>query len=411
MERHSFFGWRVVWAAFLLAVFGWGIGFYGPPIYLHAIVERRGWPVWLVSAAQTAHFLVGAAVVANLPAAYKRFGLPAVTKAGAISLGIGVCGWACALEPWHLFAATLLSGAGWVAMGAAAVNAIVSPWFDRGRPLALATAYNGASIGGVVFSPLWVAAISTLGFGSAAVFIGIVTVAVVWWLADRLFSTTPAEMGLAPDGAEPAEAAVATAAESNPAASSAQLWRDWRFITLAGGMALGLFAQIGLLAHLYSLLVPALGAGLAGLAVGSATAAAIAGRMIGGAILRPGIDRRLVAAASYAVQIVACILFIVAAGTSVPLLLFAVLLFGSGIGNATSLPPLIAQVEFAKTRVARAVALIVAVAQAGYAFAPLVFGIIRDVSPGGATRHAPWLFVAAASIQAAAIGCFLAGRR
>ena len=45
MPRDPFFGWRVVWGAFVLAVFGWGLGFYGPPIYLHTLVERNGWPV------------------------------------------------------------------------------------------------------------------------------------------------------------------------------------------------------------------------------------------------------------------------------------------------------------------------------------------------------------------------------
>ena len=38
------------------------------------------------------------------------------------------------------------------------------------------------------------------------------------------------------------------------------LWRDLKFLTIAAGMALGLFAQIGLIVHLFSLLVPALGA-------------------------------------------------------------------------------------------------------------------------------------------------------
>ena len=37
------------------------------------------------------------------------------------------------------------------------------------------------------------------------------------------------------------------------------LCRDRMFLTLATGMALGLFAQIGIIAHLYSLLVAALG--------------------------------------------------------------------------------------------------------------------------------------------------------
>ncbi|EGH19353.1 major facilitator superfamily protein 42, partial [Pseudomonas savastanoi pv. glycinea str. race 4] len=35
-----------------------------------------------------------------------------------------------------------------VTMGAAAVNATISPWFVSKRPGALAMAYNGASIGG-----------------------------------------------------------------------------------------------------------------------------------------------------------------------------------------------------------------------------------------------------------------------
>ena len=53
------------------------------------------------------------------------------------------------------------------------------------------------------------------------------------------------------------------------------------------------------------------------------------------------------------------------------------MLFGAGIGNATSLPPLIAQSEFARD-VAR-VPLIVAIAQAAYAFAPAIFGALRSL--------------------------------
>ena len=150
-QRDTFYGWRVVGAAFTLAVFGMGMGFHGPAVYLHAIHERTGWPLALISTAVTVHFLAGAVVVANLPALYRRFGIPAVTKAGAIALAVGVFGWAVATAPWQLFGATLLSGAGWVTMGVAAINAIVAPWFISARPAALAMAYNGGNIGGVVF--------------------------------------------------------------------------------------------------------------------------------------------------------------------------------------------------------------------------------------------------------------------
>jgi hypothetical protein len=110
------------------------------------------------------------------------------------------------------------------------------------------------------------------------------------------------------------------------------------------------------------------------------------------------------------VQIAGAIVLIVAAGADVPLLLAGVLMFGIGIGNATSLPPLIAQVEFVKDDVPRVVALIVAVGQGTFAFAPAVFGMIREIAPqaGGAAPH---LFAAAAVIYALAIGALLLGRR
>lgn len=408
-----YYGWKVVWAAFVLAAFGWGVGFYGPPVYLQAVRDARGFTLPLASAAVTTHFLVGAAVVANLPALYGRFGIAAVTKAGAVALGAGVCGWALAREPWHLFAATLASGAGWVAMGAAAVNAIVSPWFATQRPAALATAYNGASIGGVVFSPLWVAGIGWIGFGPAAAAVGVVMVVAVWMLADHMFGRTPQQLGLVPDGgAASAAPAAVTWPEARPLPGRA-LWGDRRFVTLAAGMALGLFAQIGLIAHLFSLLVPALGHGRAGLAMALATAAAIAGRTLVGWLMPPGADRRVVAAASYAVQIAGSLALVAAAGSNVALIVAGVVLFGLGIGNATSLPPLIAQVEFVKDDVARTVALIVAIGQATYAFAPAVFGLVRELSaavwpaPAGAD---PLLFAVATLVQGVAIGCFLTGR-
>ena len=125
-QRGMFFGWRVVGAVFVLATFGWGLGFYGPPVYLHAVRESRDWPLSLVSAAVTVHFLFGALIVANLPKLYRSFGVAAVTKTGCGALAFGITGWALAKEPWQLFAATLFSGGGWVTMGAAAVNAIVS---------------------------------------------------------------------------------------------------------------------------------------------------------------------------------------------------------------------------------------------------------------------------------------------
>jgi MFS family permease len=401
----AFFGWRVVWAAFTVAVFGWGVGFYGPPVFLHAIHEARVWPVSLVSAAVTCHFLLGAVVVANLATLHRRFGLVAVTRAASVAAALGFLGWALAREPWQLFAATLFSGFGWAATGAAAINAMVSPWFARRRPAALSTAYNGASVGGVVLSPLWVALIAALGFTGAVAAVGAVMVLTIWFLSGRFLGCTPASTGLLPDGDAPAAPALARTGSAAGPLPGASLWRSPRFVTLAAATSLGLFAQIGLIAHLFSLLVPALGAQLAGFAAGLATACAITGRTGMGWLLPPGANRRRALAINYGLQLCGSLVLLTAGGTSVPLLLLGVVLFGLGLGNATSLPPLIVQQDFAPADTARAVALVTACSQACYAFAPAAFGALRDLSAtagASADDGAPLLFVAAALVQFAA---------
>ena len=103
-----------------------------------------------------------------------------------------------------------------------------------------------------------------------------------------------------------------------------------------------------------------------------------------------------------------------AGGASVPLLLTGVVLFGLGFGNATSLPPLIAQVEFVNADVPRVAALIVAIAQCGYAIAPAFFGLMREIIPPATpitAGEAPLLFAVAALVQGLAAGAIVAGRR
>jgi MFS family permease len=414
VARH-FFGSRVVRAAFVLAIFGWGVGFYGPPVFLHAVVQRTGWSLALASAAVTLHFLCGTLVIVNLPRLHQRVGVARTIILGSVVTSVGVCGWAIASEPWHLFAAALVSGAGWVTMGAVAVNAVISPWFVRTRPKALATAYNGASIGGVIFSPLWVALIQSTGFAWAASAVGVTMVVVLGWIAVRIFAIAPESLGQLPDGDSPVTAARRSTEVEARALPGKRLWRDRAFLTLAAGMATGLFAQIGLVAHLFSLMAPALGGQAAGLAMGGATACAILGRAIAARLLMRNADRRHVAAGAYGIQALGSLLLLLADQERTGLILLGVLLFGSGIGNATSLPPLIAQTDFPERDVSRVVALIVAIGQGTYAFAPALFGLLLvTIGAGRGTgigAQSVLFFATAAGIQSVAAVCLLVGRR
>ncbi len=406
-------GDTVVRAAFVIAFFGWGVGFYGPPVFLHAVVVRTGWSLPLVSAAVTFHFLCGAGVVALLPGIHRRFGIPASTMGGATVLAVGVLGWAAAVEPWQLFVAAVLTGGGWVPLGAAGIHAIVAPWFVGGRPLALAKAFNGASAGGMVFSPLWAVGIDRAGFPAAAMMVGLAMVAVVMSIASRELAWTPASNDQVTDGSRPASAP-ATAGSRAHASIGPALWRDRRFLTLAAAMSIGLFAQIGLIAQLFSLMATGMGPRLAGAMMALATGCGMAGRLAMARWMGAGTDRRRAAATSYAIQAGGTLVLWIAGPSHVAWLMLGILLFGLGIGNATSMPPLIAQAEFAPAEVPRVVARSVALAQALYACAPfLLAGLLvggTGPAPSSGTTTGPY-FCVILSLQALAAACLLCGPR
>lgn len=379
--------WRVVWVAFIVAMFGWGIGFYGPAIYLPTLHRLHGWSISTISAAITAHYLVSAALIAALPEAYRRFGVGRVTFLGAILAGLGAIAWANAVQPWHLVPALLISGAGWAATSGAALNAIVAPWFDRERAKAISMAFNGASVGGVVFVPLWTALIAAFDLRVAALALGGVVIGVVCPLAWCFLRHEPP----------------AAMQRHAPPLSRARLLRQGRFITIALAFALGLFAQIGLFAHLLARIGPEFGPGLAAAAISLVTLCAVIGRTLLAWLLGER-DPRFAAAVNLAMQ-AAGSLFL-ALGDGMAALAAGCLLFGLGVGNLTSLPPLIAQREFRPADVGMVVALVTAINQAVFAFAPAVFGWLHD-----RTENYVAAFVIAGAAQVLAAAIIVAGRR
>ncbi len=394
----GFFGWRVVAASFMLALSAWGIGFYGPSVYLQALRVRQGWSPGLVGSAITLHFLASALLVAWLPRLHRRLGVPGATRLGVLASALGVAAWGAATQPWMLAPAALLTAVGWALTSAAAIAVWVSPWFDRRRPFALAMAYNGASAGGIVFVPLWAWLIGARGFAEAALWVALGTGVLGWWLAGRFLAATPGGLGQHPDGG-----AAPPPPRPRLAAATTSLWRQPRFRSISAAFALGLAAQIGLITVLYSLLVPGLGEGRASLVVSLATAGAVLGRSLVGWLLPPGLDRRLATAGNLGLQCLGSLAMALADGAAWPLVAGA-LLFGLGIGNLLSFQPLIAQAEWPPEEAPQVMASLTAVNQAFYAFAPAVFGALLQ---WGGAWSAPAL---AGALQLAAALVLLAGR-
>src|SRR5215470_10301808 len=72
--KRIFYGWYVVAGAFLVAVWAWGIAFYGLGIYLVALSREHGWSISAVSVAITAYYLMGAGVTASVGGLMRRVG-------------------------------------------------------------------------------------------------------------------------------------------------------------------------------------------------------------------------------------------------------------------------------------------------------------------------------------------------
>jgi predicted MFS family arabinose efflux permease len=299
-----------------------------------------------------------------------------------------------------MFPAALLTGAGYAVTSAAAINAMVARWFDRDRPRALSLALNGASIGGVVFPPLLIFLISNLGLAAAAFAVAIGMIALIWPLAARFLVPAPADFGLAPDGRTND---VASPQQLKATLTRAQLLRDRRFVSISAAFALGLFAQIGLFTHFIVRLSPEFGSGGAAAALSLTAICAVIGRTLLGWFIGDR-DRRLAASASFLVQAVGVLLLTV--GSGVALLALGCVLFGLGVGNLITLPPLIAQKEFERGDVGPMFALVTAINQAVFALAPAVFGLLRDAT---ASYVLPFAIAAAAYLTSAII--VSAGRR
>jgi MFS family permease len=391
-----YWGWLVVAAAFLVATFGFGLGFYGPGIYLVALNARHGWSTEALSAAVTAYYVLGAAllffVVGRL---FDRWGVRAVVTAGAVAMACGVVSLTQISKPWQVYASFAVMSFGWATMSGAAINIIVAPWFDRRRGLALSWAMNGASAGGGVIAPSLILSISLLGLSGGLVSAAAIMLAILIPIA--MLVLRPRR----PDEHDPAELHTSPP-QSRACAQEAgefhltTILRSPAFITTSIPFALALTAQVGFLTHQVAFLSPVIGTMAAGWAISLTTLAAVIGRIATGFIVDK-FDRRVVTSVNFVVQALG--IGVLAMGVRQSSLWLGCVLFGAGVGNTTSLPGLIVQQEFPKHHFARIVSIVVAINQFTFAFGPMLLAQLQHARG----TYTPALLICFAMELAAAI--------
>jgi MFS family permease len=382
-----------------MALFSFGLGFYGLSVHVATLQRLHGWSAAAVSAPVTVYYVAGALLTVWIGDLFGRFGPRAVVIGGSFAMAAGLAALGRVTQPWQLFPTFLLMSLGWGAMSGAAINIILAPWFQRRRGLAISLAFNGATLGGVLIAPALILLIEGIGFTRALSAAGLVLVAVMLPLAAGVMRRGPATLGLGPDGDPPS--AVADSSGAGASRSRVDALRTWRFWSVSAPFALGLAAQVGVLTHLVSLVTPTLGSGGAARAVSATTAAAVVGRLLTGFVI-DRVNRRRAASATLVVQIAG--LGLLASAPSAAAVYAGCALFGLGVGNLTTLPGLIVAVEWPRERFSALVGLVVAINQFTFAFGPSLVGVLRD----WAGTYGPALGVCAA-LQAIAAGMILLG--
>jgi predicted MFS family arabinose efflux permease len=362
-------GWRIVAVCFLVATFGWGLGFYGQSVYVAELHRLHGWPASLISTGTTFFYLLGALLVAFVSEAIGAFGPRNCLLAGILAMAAAAVAIGHATEPWQLYLADAMLAFGWAGTSLGVITNTLGLWFDHKRGMAISLALNGASFGGIIGVPLLVAAIGSFGFSGALMTVAIVMVVLMVPIILIFVGQPPLRGG----------AVMHAAAIEAPSSSRirAQAFRDIAFLTVSIAFALVLFAQVGFIVHLIAFLDPVIGRASAAVAVALLTAMAVAGRLLFSTVI-DRLNQRLASAISFASQAVALAIIINSHNETV--LIAACGLFGFSVGNLITLPSLIVQREFDPRSFGVLVSLITAINQITYAFGPGVIGLLRDAS-------------------------------
>jgi MFS family permease len=367
-------GWLVVAVATLVALFGWGLGFYGPAVYLVVLKDRFSWNNTQVSAAITVYYLVAAVIIMSSAKWFEHYGARKVVATGIIAMACGAAGLGLVSQQWHVPIAFLALSVGWAFMSGAAINIIVAPWFDRRRGLAVSLALTGSGLGGIVVVPALLAIRERYGFPTSVYVLSAAMLLIA--LPAVLAVLRPKRPG-EHDRADQQETAKSGAAEAASSWSIGTALRDIRFVSISAAFAIALMAQVGFLTHQIAFLSPIVGTGGAAWAIGLMVATAMLWRISTGSFI-DSVDARTFSFANFLVQALAMVAFLFAEGSIA--IYLASCLVGLSIGNMIALPGIVLQREVPRAYFVRAIALVVGINQFTFAFGPALLGLLRDAS-------------------------------
>ena len=362
----TFYGWQMVGAAALVMTLTAAPYFQGLPTWFVALDKRFGWTraqlSWAFALARAEAGLFGPIEGMLI----ERFGARRMVVIGMLIMGCAFLLFSRVQEPWHLYLTYIIMTFGFGIGSWLPMTTALNSWFIRRRSFAIALAYMGYTIGGMILVPLLAWAIDPEQYGvdrwrTVAAGIGVVLM-VIAFPVSRLVRNRPEDYGQRPDGeAAPSapETSDQTAAfgtsdllESNPATTDlswswqeAVRTRAFWLISLGHGftamLIVTLMVHLGVMLEAEGFSLP-----LIGLVLSTYIGVGALFQLVGGYVGdRAPIGRVLFGFSS--IQSVALVVLVLA-HDSIPLVFLFAILLGIGYGGRFPLTASIRGVYFGR---------------------------------------------------------------
>jgi MFS family permease len=395
-KQKIFYGWWIVAAAFLNLFLAVGVIFYGFPVFYSAFVKYLGF----TRAQVTQGFLFGF-LFAGLPfgllagAVIDRIGVRWVILSGVVLSGISLLLMGSITKLWQYEILCIVQVLGYVLAGPISNQVLITRWFHARRGRAMGYAYLGLGLGGVV-SPLLVDfLIRTIGWRHALESIGLLILAVLIPVGIWITRSTPADLGLLPDGIDtfnPPEDLVSASKGVAAAVRTANFW----LILIGATLVIGAIGAV--IQHFILFLKDQGYSGTTASRFSTALlASSLGGRVLVGYLADRFQKKNLMAL--FYLLIGASVLMLSAAHQSAAIWAFAVI-FGFSMGADYMLIPLVVAECFGAASLGKLLALIIMGYSLGQWGAPWIAGTIFDA------RHSydlAWRIMAVAGLLGAGV--------
>lgn len=409
-----YYGWVIVAVGFIVVSIVYGNKFCFGTLF-GALLDEFGWSRAMVTSVFSLSILSQAILQPFGGALVDRFGPKKMILAGALLMAISLTlfGQARSLFSVYLSYGMLFSLAA-VGAGMVVNTTMVSRWFVRKRGLAAGLVSIGTGVGLFVFNPLLAYLMEAWGWRTAVTTLGIGTGALLIILVSLLVKNMPQDVGQFVDGMKPHEAEQFEAIQKIPGKTPIVNQRDWSFkdALQTREFWLLLFSYLGYLFVWYSLTNHAVMA-MTDMGLSKLKAATFFGytgliTAISGVVwawLADLVkDRKTTMVISYTLYCLGCALFAFTSG-STSMILLVMVVVGAAHGAAATMSAVVAD-RFGVSAMGKIWGTITMAGLLGGALGPI--WVARLYDPAYSYSFA-WKFLAL--VSALAVGCMIFVRK